>query len=268
MTLIQTSNSKNIVVDCNITDDNEFEVFNYLSEKIGTLAPIDIFICSHRDSDHMHGIRKLHREFPIENILDNGYPGTSTDTKEYQQYMQLRREVGNGEVKKQTRRDFGRTRLRYLSACDDRLAKNANAQGVVIKVEHLNVNRSKILGSVMLTGDSDAETWRYGILKDYDSINIACDILVAGHHGSITFFDDPADKKHYYVAHMKAMKPAMTIISVGNNPHGHPSQKALELYEKYSAGSDKGNKVFRTDKRGNMCVHLKDDGGWNLKSSQ
>ena len=265
MALVQTSNNRYIVVDCNITDDNERDVFNYLWGKIGALAHIDVFVCSHRDADHMRGIRKLHEKFPIKAIFDNGYPGTSTDTKEYRQYLELRREVRNGEIKKKTRDDFGRTRFRYLSACDNRLAKNANAQGIVIKVEHLSVNCSQVLGSVMLTGDSDAETWRYGILKDYSKSELDCDILVAGHHGSITFFDDPADEEHYYVDHIKAMNPDITIVSVGNNSHGHPKPKALELYNKYSRGSKKGNKVLRTDEQGNIGVCLKDEGGWSIK---
>ncbi len=60
----------------------------------------------------------------------------------------------------------------------------------------------------------------------------------------------------------------MTIVSVGDNPHGHPNSKAIELYEKYSGGSNKGNKVYRTDQDGNMKLILKDGGGWNLTTKQ
>ena len=268
MALVQTSNGKNIIVDCNLTNQNERDVLNYLKGKIASTKRTHLFICSHRDADHMRGIEKLHAVFPIDKILDNDYPGTTTDTNEYRTYMRLRREVGSGIVKKKTRRDFGRTRLRYLSARDERLEKNANAQGIVIKVEHLSADSATVLGSVILSGDSDAETWRYGIQKDYAKEDLSCDLLVAGHHGSITFFDDPADEEHYYTNHMRVMSPAMTIVSVGKNPHGHPKAKALELYEKYSKGSKQGNKVFRTDREGNMYVELKDNGGWNLKSKQ
>lgn len=264
MSLIETSDGKKIIVDCNVTDKNEQNVLNYLKRKISSRKQIDLFICSHRDADHMRGIRKLHAAFPITKVVDNDYPGTTTDSSEYRAYMRLRREVGVGIVKKKTRRDFGRTRLRYLSARDKRLAKNANAQGIVIKVEHLSASGLTVLGSVILTGDSDAETWRYAIQEDYTRQDLACDILIAGHHGSITFFDDPADDKHYYLDHARAMNPAMTIVSVGKNPHGHPDRKALELYKKCSSGSNKGNKLYRTDKEGNMCVHLKDKGGWSI----
>lgn len=91
---------------------------------------------------------------------------------------------------------------------------------------------------------------------------------MTGHHGSITFFDDSADDKHYYLNHMRVMRPAMTIVSVGENSYGQPDRKALEMYEEFSRGSNKGNKVFRTDQEGNMYVHLKDEGGWNFKRNQ
>ena len=87
----------------------------------------------------------------------------------------------------------------------------------------------------------------YGILKDYATGDFCCDILPAGHYGSITFFDDCAQEEHNYTRQMKAMAPAITIVSVGKNPYGHPGNKALELYKRYSGGSDKRNKVYRND---------------------
>lgn len=175
--------------------------------------------------------------------------------------MNLRRVVGSQEKTKLTRQNFGATRFRYLSAMDERLERNANAQGLVIKVEHWNSN--DIGSSVILTGDCDTETWRHCILRDYSKNDVKSSILMAGHHGSITFFDDPADSEHYYTDHMRAIDPAMTIISVGDNAHGHPDKKAIELYEKFSRGSNKGNKVFTTQEKGTMKLYLKDD-GWSL----
>ena len=268
MSLIETSNRKRFIFDCNITDNNEKDVLKYVAKQIGRGTDLTAFICSHRDADHMRGVTKLHKYFPIQKIWDSGYPGTSPDTDEYRQYMNLRRRVGWDIKEKLKRRDFGRTRFRYLSAKDNRLAKNANAQGIVLKVEHHSDNGSFPKGSVMLTGDSDAETWRYGIQKDYDDNDISCNVLVASHHGSITFFDDPKDNKHYYVGHIKAMNPDITVVSVGENPHGHPDAEAIRLYKKYSQGSKRGDKLFRTDQKGHMKVHLKNYGGWSLEFNQ
>lgn len=261
MVLLEATNGKFYLCDCNVTNDNEISILNYIGGVIGWGTPISAFICTHRDADHTRGIKKVHEYFPVASIWDSGHPGTTTNSTEYREYMELRRAVGFEEKKRLTRQDLGMTRLRYLSAKDERLEKNANAQGLVIKVEHWNSNSCG--SSAILTGDCDAETWRYGIMKDYAASDVSASILMGAHHGSITFFDDPADTKNYYITHMQAIKPAMTIISVGDNAHGHPDNKAVELYEKYSTGSKQGNKVFTTQEKGTMKLALKDD-GWSL----
>lgn len=261
MVLLEATDGKFYLCDCNVTNDNEDSVLKYLGLAIGWGTQITAFICTHRDADHMRGIKKIHKYFPVSRIWDSGHPGTTTNSTEYREYMELRRAVGSEEKKKKTYQDLGKTRLRYLSAKDERLEKNANAQGLVIKVEHWN--STSCGSSTILTGDCDAETWRYGIMKDYSASDVSTSILMGAHHGSISFFDDPADTQQYYTAHMQAVKPAMTIISVGDNAHGHPDKKALELYEKYSTGSKQGNKVFTTQDKGTMKLTLKDD-GWAL----
>lgn len=266
MVLLQASSGERFVIDCNITDENENRVLNYVANVFGVGALIYSFICTHRDADHIRGISKLHHHFPIQRVWDSGYPGTSTDTSEYRTYMNLRRSVPNAVKQKLTRQDFGYTRLRYLSAADDRLEKNANAQGIVIKVEELDASKSAALASAILPGDSDAETWRLAIIPDYGTGDISSNIFMAAHHGSLSFFDDDGySSKYYYQNHIKAIAPDMTIVSVGPNSHGHPKEKAIEMYAENSKGSNKGNKVARTDHRGTMHLTLKSEGGWNLK---
>ena len=268
MVLIETGSGQKFVFDCNVTDENEDRVLGYVASKIGENRQLHAFICSHRDADHIRGVKKLHARFPIRRIWDSGYPGTTTDSPEYTAYMDLRRTVGSEVKERQNRHDFGRTRFRYLSAQDDRLPENANAQGIVIKVEHRSADGGRTLRSAMLTGDSDAQTWRHGIMVDYSKADVSSTILMAAHHGSISFFDDPDDERYYYKAHMQAIKPAMTLISVGPNNHGHPNETAIKLYRENSTGSDKGNKVYRTDTKGTMKLTLNDGGGWNLSTNQ
>ena len=266
MSLVECDDGSKFVVDCNITEDNRDRVWACLARQIGWTTSLAAFICTHRDADHMRGIATLHRHFPIGRVWDSDYPGTSTDTAEYKEYMALRRSVGSRVIEKQTRRDFGRTRFRYLSAKDGRLARNANAQGIVLKVEHRALTSQSILGSTMLAGDSDAATWRDGILKDYAAADLSCDILLAGHHGSDTFFTIPGAQS-LYTAHVSAMKPAMVVISVGKNPYGHPGATALRLSRQHATGSRQGNKVFRTDQKGTMRLTLPDAGSCELKTN-
>ena len=268
MVLIETQSGKKFVFDCNITDENEDRVLQYVADQIGWGTSLHAFICSHRDADHIRGVKKLHAQFPVKKIWDSDYPGTTTTTTEYNAYMDLRRTVGSRVIKKLTYdNNYGRTCFRWLSAKDDRLASNANAQGIVMKVEHRSLDGSRSLSSAMLPGDSDAGTWRRGILADYARSKVSSSILMAAHHGSISFFDDPEDD-YYYKDHLSAIKPAMTIVSAGDNTHGHPNETALKFYREGSTGSDKGNKVFRTDKKGTMKLTLKDGGGWNLSTKQ
>lgn len=260
MTLLRLPNGETLLYDCNVTDENEDYVFGYLSRYLPRRCPIDVFFNSHRDADHMRGIRRVHSRFPVRHVRCSGVTGTTPSCAEYIEYMNLRREVGYKDVERRTRWDKGNVRLRFLNSKNPDLPDNPNAQSIVMKVENHGPNACS---SVMLTGDSDAVTWK-NIRSFYADSDLACSILLGSHHGSVTFFDDPRDEKHYYTDHVKAMKPAMTILSVGDNCHGHPDNKALELYELYSSGSNKGNKIKRTDVHGSLVLELKDDGGWSL----
>lgn len=267
MVLIKADDGTRFVFDCNITSENQTRVLSYAAKVFGKGNSLKAFICSHRDADHIRGVAKLHAQNPIQKVWDTGYPGTSTDTPEYKEYMNLRGTVGHRVIDRKKREDFGRTRLRYMSDADERLPQNANAQGIVIKVEHRDHARDICLSSGMLPGDSDAETWRDGILKDYSKDDLHSSILMAAHHGSDSFFDIPSST-HWYLSHLRAISPAMVIVSVGPNTHGHPDKKALEFYEENTSGSDNGTKIARTDKKGTMKLVLKDEGGWLLSYNQ
>jgi competence protein ComEC len=265
MTLLKLANGKIYLYDCNVTNANEVGVLDYLRRQIGTGTGIDVFICSHRDADHMRGIKKVHAKFPVQRVWDSGAVGTTPTCTEYLEYMQLRRAVGFDEVKHKTRYDHGNTRLRIMNSKNDDLADNANAQSIVVKVVHRDSASDIDHASTLLTGDTDAVTWQ-NIRKYYSDSDLSCSILLASHHGSITYFDDPTDERNYYTGHVKAKSPEMTVVSVGDNAHCHPDAQALSLYEKYSRGSKQGNKVFRTDEKGHIKLILKDGGGWTLSA--
>jgi len=267
MVLIQTADSKVVVFDCNITDDNQAQVIAYVGKVIGFKTPINRFICSHRDADHMRGIKKLHSVFPILHIEDSDYHGTTTTSSEYLDYMDLRRRIGFTVAAKQTMSSYGRTRIRYFSAQDSRLASNANAQGIVLKVEHRDASDTYAENSTILTADSDAQTWRYAIMQDYLPSDLQTTILMAGHHGSISFFDDPSDPQNYFTNHTRYMNPTMTVVSVGSNGHGHPDTNALSFYQKYSQGSN-GHKIWRTDVNRNIKLEFIDGAAWRISQKQ
>ncbi len=87
----------------------------------------------------------------------------------------------------------------------------------------------------MLTGDATSQTEQY-ILKS--GINVDCDILKVGHHGSSTSSSE---------TFIKATSPSEAIISCGaKNRYGHPNQDVLDRLAKYNV------KIRRTDLEGTI----------------
>jgi len=208
----------------------------------------------------MRGIDLLHEAHPISTIWDSGEPGTTTDSPEYEVYMDIRRRVATKEVQARNYWELGEVVLRCLNSRWPDYS-DPNEQSIVMKVEYRG-------SSVMLGGDTNYRPWKEKILPFYDANKLLSSIFYAPHHGALTFFDDPSDTKYYFVDHIKKINPAMTLISVGPNIHGLPDKKAIELYEKHSTGSSKGNKVYTTEAKGNMKLILKEDGGWSLNVNQ
>lgn len=260
MTLLLFPNGTTYLYDCNLTDDNEDDVLAYLGKAMGSRTKINIFICSHRDSDHIRGLRAVHNAYPIGEIRDPEVPGTTTNSAEYRDYMALRREIGSRKIEARTKLEVGDATVRFMNAANDDFS-DANDQSVVMKVEYAG-------SAVLLAGDTSFRPWKESILPFYSDEKVSADILLGSHHGSLTFFDDPSDDKYFYLAHIKKIAPAMTLLSVGPNVWDLPDDKAVELYAKYSSGSNNGNKVFRTDEKGNMKLVLKSGGGWSLNVNQ
>jgi competence protein ComEC len=246
--------------DCNITDDNEEAVLSYVRRVIGRGHSINVFINSHRDADHMRGIKLLHSSHPIKAIWDTGVPGTTTDSPEYSAYLSLLRSVPTKTIAPRKYWTYGDVRVRCMNAAWEDYDE-PNEQSAVMKFEYKG-------SSLMLAGDTCFRPWKEKILPFYTDGDVKCSLLLAPHHGSLTFLDDPSDTSNYYVEHMEKLKPDMTLISVGPNVHDLPDQKAVELFSQYSKGSNKGNKVYTTEEQGNIKVVLTDDGSWTISINQ
>ena len=87
----------------------------------------------------------------------------------------------------------------------------------------------------MLTGDASIASEKYIISS---GINIDCDILKVGHHGSSTSSCEEF---------IKATSPSEAIISCGaKNKYGHPNKEVIERLQKYNV------KIRRTDEEGTI----------------
>ena len=204
----------------------------------------------------MRGVKKVHNKYPIGEIWDTDVPGTTTNSQEYREYMDLRRQLGGKTIEPRTYEEVGDVTVRWMNGKEDWLS-GANDQSIVVKIEYGS--------SALLAADTPHIPWEKKIVSFYDA-KLSADILLGAHHGSDTFFNDPPSDE--YEAHMRKIKPDMTLLSVGPNNHGLPDSNAIRLYKKHSNGSDSGNKLYRTDQQGNMKLTLKKAGGWSLSPNQ
>ena len=263
MVLLQLADGTTMLCDCNVTDENATRVLGYL----GTVLPrqgIDIFVNSHREADHMRGAKRVHESFPISTIWDSGVTGVTTDSMEYGEYMALRLRVPRCvPVARRTYYDFGTTRVRIMNSKNDDLPDDPNAQSVVIKVE--NWYGGHIVNSLMLTGDSDTRTWERSIIPFYGE-QVTSTVLMGSHHGADDFVREP--NGDLYLQNMRAIRPRVTVVSVGDNSYGHPDPFSLLVYNLFSMGADwviggpARLKVLRTDLHGTLRLQLHDNGSW------
>src|SRR5262249_53711027 len=84
MTLVEMPDGTIFLYDCNVTDENAERVLGYLSASLRGRR--FFFVNSHREADHMRGIKRVDRMSPIAMVCDNGEPGGTTDCAEYNEY--------------------------------------------------------------------------------------------------------------------------------------------------------------------------------------
>lgn len=106
----------------------------------------------------------------------------------------------------------------------------------------MNEQGLSVLGSVndfdvLITGDMKDSTER-ALIETYPLPDI--EILVVGHHGS---------KYSSCQEFLKAVRPEIAIISVGDNSYGHPTEEAIARLA--AAGAS----VRRTDQEGSITIH-------------
>lgn len=288
MNLIIFPDNTVMLFDCNITEDKEEELIKFLdkcipkrydSNKKEFVKEIDIFVNSHRDKDHIRGLKKVNEKFKIKSIWDSGQTGASTDNADYNYYMYLRRELrkenennlfvptpSNIEVC-----TIDDAKIYCLAAEEDFKENHINEVRREAKIQHTN---SMVLlityagRKMLLTGDSNWKSWKEKIVPNFSKYSINyenAEILVASHHGSRSFFTDEAnehiDEKTNpdttYLDSIKLINPTITLISCGNfKEYNHPNQEAVKLYETYT----RNKQVYTTRKLGTICGIINSNG--------
>lgn len=214
-------------------------VVNYLKEQEKDID-IEYLIATHPDSDHIGGMQKVFTDLSVKNFY---YPTDAPhDTKTWNNVLSLSKSEGCKVLNATTGTtlNLGGATLKFVQPNVD--YKDNNEDSVVALLDYNDTE-------VLLTGDAEATTEAdmisEGMLMDID-------VLKVGHHGS-----NSSTTQEF----LNKVKPEYSIISVGKNNYGHPTQNILNRLTSI------GSKIFRTDLNGNIVV--KSDGtNINISSSK
>ena len=171
LSILVQSDGQTMIYDGGDKSTSSF-VVSYLQKQ--NVTTIDYLISSHYDSDHMAGLIGCLNAFDVKNVISSDY---EHDSKLYQSFIQT---VADKGLPMQhpavgTEFSFGSGSFQILApATID--PNDSNKNSVAIKLTNGN-------NSFIFTGDAE-NTSEKAMCES--GIDLSCDVLVPGHHGSAT----------------------------------------------------------------------------------
>lgn len=225
LSILVQSDGQTMIYDGGDKSTSSF-VVSYLQKQ--NVTTIDYLISSHYDSDHMAGLIGCLNAFDVKNVISSDY---EHDSKLYQSFIQT---VADKGLPMQhpavgTEFSFGSGSFQILAPAtidpDD-----SNKNSVAIKLTNGD-------NSFIFTGDAESSSEK---AMCESGIDLSCDVLVPGHHGSAT-----ATSWDF----LQATVPEYAVISCGkDNQYGHPDKDVMDKLESMDI------QVYRTDKQGTIVA--------------
>ena len=204
---------------------------------------VDLVIASHQDADHIAGLAAVVDYYRPKFFLDNGIPHT---TQTYFDLLDAVERAGSQVLEPTARRiTLGAVTLQVIPPPGlPGLGNNDNSIGLIVEYGSFNA---------AMTGDAERAEMNWWVENVPDLLRTV-DVYKASHHGSENG-DSPLS--------MSTFKPKAVVIGVGlANSYGHPSERALRLYQAIGA------QVYRTDLQGTVVVHAAQDGTYSVTTER
>ena len=223
------SNGCSAVIDAGLTssaDDISADL------KGADIKDIDVLLITHLHMDHAGALAKIAMSFPIDNLI---IPNRDSSAEAMPTVNEAEKRVvaEKGKVFTATEGmnfNIGEFEVTLLAYFPD--ATKENDRSIITMAK---IGDKKFL----FTGDAEKAT-EADVLAE--KLNIDCDVLKVGHHGS---------NSSSTAAFLKAASPKYAAISVGkDNMYSHPSNKTIVALKNCGA------EVYRTDKNGDISFYV------------
>ncbi len=224
--IVVTSGEYTAVIDCgSTTDPDPGETVERYIRSAGR-GRVDALVLTHYHADHANGAVKLMADMKVGAVIAPEPMFAESDLDE--EVVSAAKDAGADiiYVKSVTAVKLGDTELTLYPPMG---TKSENERNLMLTVE------SGDFGT-LITGDTPGYLERE-LVSRYDLGDIEC--LVVGHHGSSTSTTETL---------LRAVRPELAVISVGENDYGHPTDEVLERLE------DFGIETLRTDIDGDISV--------------
>ena len=223
------SNGCSAVIDAGLTssaDDISADL------KGADIKDLDALLITHLHMDHAGALAKIAMSFPIDNLI---IPNRDSSAEAMPTVNEAEKRVvaEKGKVFTATEGmnfNIGEFEVTLLAYFPD--ATKENDRSIITMAK---IGNKKFL----FTGDAEKAT-EADVLAE--KLNIDCDVLKVGHHGS---------NSSSTAAFLKAASPKYAAISVGkDNMYSHPSNKTIVALKNCGA------EVYRTDKNGDISFYV------------
>nr|AKQ02454.1 metallo-beta-lactamase family protein [uncultured Parcubacteria bacterium Rifle_16ft_4_minimus_37647] len=193
---------------------------------------IDLVVMTHAQLDHFGGLYDVVDRYKVGAFISTGREGESEAWKEFEELLQEKQIpvilLGAGDGIRYKDSNF------IVLSPDQALLNNQEINESSLVVELFSEGAKSLF-----TGDVGFETENF-LADTYD---IDTDILKVPHHGS---------RFSSGLNFLMEATPAVSIIEVGKNSFGHPTEAALSRLR--SAGSS----IYRTDEDGTVHLEIND----------